>query len=95
MCTATPPCFSAIFTKGKNFSDFQFAALGNKTLPKRSTLKCLSIGTPKTIHFPFAPNGKLMVLGVPIFKCLSIGTPKTSFSICPKSKINGFRCPNI
>ena len=27
----------------------------------------LSIGTPKTINFPFVPNGKLMVLGVPIF----------------------------
>ena len=24
------------------------------------TLKCLSIGTPKTIAFPFVPNGKLM-----------------------------------
>ena len=23
-------------------------------------LKCLSIGTPKTINFPFVPNGKLM-----------------------------------
>ena len=31
------------------------------------TLKCLSIGTPKTINFPFVPNGKLMVLDVPIF----------------------------
>ena len=24
-------------------------------------LKCLSIGTPKTINFPFVANGKLMV----------------------------------
>ena len=32
-----------------------------------TTLKCLSIGTPKTINFPFVPNGKLMVLDVPIF----------------------------
>ena len=24
------------------------------------TLKCLSIGTPKTINFPFVPNGKLI-----------------------------------
>ena len=31
------------------------------------TIKCLSIGTPKTINFPFVPNGKLMVLDVPIF----------------------------
>ena len=27
------------------------------------TLKCLNIGTPKTINFPFVPNGKLMVFG--------------------------------
>ena len=32
------------------------------------TLKCLRIGTPKTINFPFVANGKLMVLGVPIFE---------------------------
>ena len=31
------------------------------------TLKCLSIGTPKTINLPFVPNRKFMVLGVPIF----------------------------
>ena len=33
-----------------------------------TTLKYLSIGTPKTINFPFVPNGKLMVLGVPVFE---------------------------
>ena len=27
--------------------------------------KCLSIGTPKTINFPFVPNGKLMVFRCP------------------------------
>ena len=27
-----------------------------------------NIGTPKIINFPFGTNGKLMVLGVPIFK---------------------------
>ena len=32
----------------------------------KGTLKCLSIGTPKIINFPFVPNGKLMVLGIPI-----------------------------
>ena len=31
------------------------------------TLKCLSIGTPKTINFPFVPNEKLTV-----FKCPKI-----------------------
>ena len=30
-------------------------------------LKCLSIGTPKTINFPFVPNGKLM-----LFRCPNI-----------------------
>ena len=29
---------------------------------------CSNIGTPKIINFPFGTNGKLMVLGVPIFK---------------------------
>ena len=29
---------------------------------------CLNTGTPKIINFPFGTNGKLMVLGVPIFK---------------------------
>ena len=40
------------------------------------TLMCLSIGTPKsafigtpkTVNFPFVPNGKLMFLDVPILK---------------------------
>ena len=32
-----------------------------------STLKCLSIGTPKTINFPFVSNEKLM-----IFRCPNI-----------------------
>ena len=42
----------------------------------RNTLKCLSIGTPKTFNFPFVSNGKLKCLGVPILKH-NIGTPKT------------------
>ena len=36
------------------------------------TLKCLNIGTPKTINFPFGTNGKLMILGVPIFEHIII-----------------------
>ena len=32
----------------------------------KNTLKCLSIGTPKTINFPFVP------IGVPIFKHIII-----------------------
>ena len=33
---------------------------------KVCTLICLSIGTLKTSNFPYVPNGKLMILGVPI-----------------------------
>ena len=29
------------------------------------TVICLSIGTPKTINFPFVPNGKFIVLRCP------------------------------
>ena len=39
-----------------------------KTWDLYGTLMCLSIGTPKTINLPFVSNGKLMILGVPIFK---------------------------
>ena len=63
------------------------------------TLKCLSIGTPKTINFPFVSNEKLM-----IFMCsniqshynkaviyLNFGTPKNDeFSIWNKWKIYYF-----
>ena len=34
----------------------------NRTSMARTpfTLKCLNIGTPKTVNFPFVSNGKLM-----------------------------------
>ena len=35
-------------------------------------LMCISIETPKTINFPLVPNGKLMVLGFPIFKHIRV-----------------------
>ena len=38
----------------------------------KNTLKCLNIGTPKTINFPFGTNGKLILLGVPILQHFSI-----------------------
>ena len=45
---------------------------------------CLSIGAPKIIHFPFVPNGKLIILRCPkiwahyslIIMCVNIGTAK-------------------
>ena len=36
----------------------------SKTENQRPTLKCLSIGTPKTINFPFVSNEKLMIFKV-------------------------------
>ena len=33
---------------------------------------CLSTGIHKTFNFPFAPSGKLMFLGVPVFKHIRI-----------------------
>ena len=39
-----------------------------KIIFDKITLKCLSIGTPKTINFPFVSNGKLKFLDVPILK---------------------------
>ena len=34
----------------------------------KHTIKCFNIGILKTTNFPFVPNGKLMVLNVPVFK---------------------------
>ena len=67
------------------------------------TLKCLRIGTPKTVYFPFVPNGKLMVLGVPIFMhiiirlscALILGNLKiNNFAFEEKGQFITFRCPN-
>ena len=63
------------------------------------TLKCLSIGTPKIINFPFVSNGKLMVFRFPNIQvhyneavlCLKFGTPVNyEFSIWDKWKIYHF-----
>ena len=68
-----------------------------------TTLKCLSIGTPKTINFPFVSNGKLMIFRLPNIQtdyneavlCLNFGAPENNeFSIWDKWKIYYFRCPN-
>ena len=64
-----------------------------------STLKCLSIGTPKIINFPFVSNGKLMIFRCPNIQtdyneavlCLNFGTPENNeFSIWDKWKIYYF-----
>ena len=60
------------------------------------TIIYVCFGTPKTINFPFVPNGKLMVYRCPNTEALSIGTPKTiKFSFVPDGKLMVFRCPNI
>ena len=33
---------------------------------------CLILGTPKIINVPFETNGKLIILGVPIFKHIRV-----------------------
>ena len=66
------------------------------------TLKCLSIGTPKIINFPFVSNGKLMVFRCPNIQahcneavlCLNFWTPEYmyyEFSIWDKWKIYYFQ----
>ena len=68
-------------------------------LPCMYTLKCLRIGTPKAINFPFVSNGKLMVFRCPNSQAhfneaviyLNCGTPKyNEFSIWNKWKIYYF-----
>ena len=63
------------------------------------TLKCLSIGTPKIINFPFVSNGKFMVFTCPNIHahyneavlCLNFGTPENNeFFIWNKWKIYYF-----
>ena len=63
------------------------------------TLKCLSIGTPNSINFPFVSNEKLMFFRCPSIQAhcneagiyLNFGTPKNNeFSIWNKWKIYYF-----
>ena len=38
----------------------------------RTTIMCLSIGTPKSINFPFVTNGKLMIFAVLLYKHMTV-----------------------
>ena len=38
----------------------------------QNTLNCLNNGTPKSINFPFVPNGKLKFSGDPMFKYVEV-----------------------
>ena len=83
-------------------SIFLFVSNGNywfKVYFTHITLKCLSIGTPKIINFPFVSNGKLMIFRCSNIQtdyneavlCLNFGTPENNeFSIWDKWKIYYF-----
>ena len=72
---------------------------GIEDLYNLNTLKCLSIGTPNAINFPFVSNEKLMFFWCPSIQAhcneaviyLNFGTPKNNeFSIWNKWKIYYF-----
>ena len=67
-----------------------------------NTLKCLSIGTPKAINFPFVSNEKLKFFRCPSIQAhcneaviyLNFGTPKImNFPFETNGKFIIFRCP--
>ena len=76
-----------------------FEILVATTEAVETTLKCLSIGTPNIINFPFVSKGKLMIFRCPNIQtdyneavlCLNFGTPENNeFSIWDKWKIYYF-----
>ena len=54
---------------GNNDLDLCQSKLLAYTIPEKFwniiTIMCLRFGTPEMINFPFATNGKLIILGVP------------------------------
>ena len=91
----TPPCSSTIFTRKTIYVTSCVITWTN--------LKWLSIGTPKTINFPFVSNGKLMFFRCPNIQAhynaaviyLNFGTPKImNFPFGTNGKFIIFRCPN-
>ena len=74
-----------------------------KANDNETTLKCLSIGTPKIINFPFVSNGKFMFFPCPNIHahyneavlCLNFGNLKImNFPFETNGKFIIFRCPN-
>ena len=53
---------------GRLAEDGRNLAKGKTIKGTKYTLNCLSIGTPKIIHFLFVSNGKLIFFVVPVFK---------------------------
>ena len=69
----TVMCLSTGTPKSNKFSICSKCKINDFWCPKlwahySLIIMCSDIGTPKIINFPFGTNGKLMVLGVPIFK---------------------------
>ena len=78
-----------------------FTIMGN--MQQFTTLKCLSIGTPKAINFPFVSNEKLMFFRCPSIQAhcneaviyLNLGHLKMmNFPFGTNGKFIIFRCPN-
>ena len=96
----TVDCFKLL----PNQCDYKhFAKERRQILARHSTLKCLSIATPNTTSFPFVPNGKWWLLGVPIFEHIIIrlvfaqifGHLKIiNFPFGTNGKFIILRCPN-
>ena len=57
-----------IYMDGRLAEDGRNLAKGKTIKGTKYTLNCLSIGTPKIIHFLFVSNGKLIFFVVPVFK---------------------------
>ena len=93
----SPPQLSLNSTYNMAWQNHCFEILWTKIFV--ITLKCLSIGTPKTNNFPFVSNEKLMIFMCPNIQAhdnyaviyLNFGTPKNDeFSIWNKWKIYYF-----
>ena len=70
---------SNIISEGKYHLGLAQTGLNSELvlIPSVLTLKCLSIGTPETINFPFVTNGKLMV-----FRCTNIQSHYNKAVLC-------------
>ena len=61
-------CLSIRTPKSNKFSIGSKCKINYFLVSQNLIIMCSNTGTPKIINFPFGTNGKLMVLGVPIFE---------------------------
>ena len=87
------------FNQSCRYRDYILKYFSYSSIKTAITLKCLSIGTPNIINFPFVSNGKLIIFRRPNIQtdyneavlCLNFGTPENNeFSIWDKWKIYYF-----